>query len=162
MIFLLGSVGILLGMLPLVVGYFQFGLPQVAVGCLAVGLLWLGLQQYHWDWLPAVGLFVFVCLAGAGAWLGFSPLWMALSVLGSLSAWDLVHFSVRLHACAFGDDLRQVKTSHLVQLGLLDGISLVLILGVQLIRQHITFGWMFLLALVAILGVVQLVKRLTR
>ena len=150
---------ILLGLLPLAAGYFQFHFPQVAIACLVIGLLWLVTQGRRWSWVAGFGLFVFVCAAGAGVWIGLSPLWMGLSVLGSISAWDLADFFRRLQNAAPEEDLRQIKTAHLARLGVLDGVSLVLILVVMLVHLHISFGWMFVLALAAILGIVQVVRR---
>ncbi len=156
------SIGILLGTLPLVVGYLQFHLPLAAFGALAVGLLWLFSRQRFRVWIASIGLFICVCASGAGAWLGLSPILMAISILGSLSAWDLADFSRRLRRAAPEDDLRQLENKHLVQLASLVGISLVLVLMGLLIRLHIPFWWLILLTLAAVYGVMQLIDRIRR
>lgn len=156
------AISILLGTLPLVIGYFQFHLPWVAVGVLTVGLLWLFFQPRYRIWIASIGLFLFVCASGTGAWLGLSPILMGISILGSLSAWDLAGFSHRLLRAALEDDLRQLKKSHLLRLAGLMGISLVLLLPGLLIRLNIPFWWLFLLALAVVLGITQLVNRMQR
>lgn len=95
-----------------------------------------------------------------GVVTGLSPFLMACSVLGSLAAWDVSDFSRRLQKAAREDDLRQLKEKHVTRLTLLSGIDVVLILAALILRVRISFGWMFLFALGAILGMLQLVKHL--
>jgi hypothetical protein len=151
---------ILLATLPLVVGYLQFNLPLAAMGAFAIGLLWLFSPRKFRVWIAPIGFFIYVCASGIGAWLGLSPIWMAISVLGSISAWDLAGFSRRLARASPGDDLRQMEKRHLVQLACLTGISLVLVLMGLLIHVHIPFWGLFLLTLAAVLGLMQLVNRI--
>ncbi len=162
MLIIAESFCILVGYLPLVAGYFQHQLPVVAIGAFAVGLLWLFWSARYRIWIASIGLFLLVCASGIGVWLGLSPVLMATSILGSLSAWDLAGFSHRLQRAAPEDDLRQLKKSHLVQLASLVVISLVLVLLGLLIRVKIPFWWLFLLALAAVFGIMQLVNRMQR
>jgi hypothetical protein len=154
------TICVLIGMLPLAGSYFQTGLPEVAIGCLAVGLLWLLSQWRRWDWMASIGMLIFCGAAGLGVWIGLSPVLMAISVLASLLAWDLADFYRRLRRAAPEDDLRSLERLHLLRLAGLAGTSLVLILAALLIHLQISFGWLFLLALVAIFGILQLVRRL--
>jgi hypothetical protein len=89
-----------------------------------------------------------------------SPFLLAISVLGSLLAWDLADFSRRLRRAAPEDDLRLLEKQHLMRLAGLGGLSLVLTLAALIVRLQVSFGWLFLLAIVAVLGLLQLVKRL--
>ena len=156
------SICILIGMLPLVAGYFQFNLPPVAIGCLVIGLLWFLSQWRCWAWAASLGLFAFVAMAGMGVWIGLSPVLMAFSILGSLLAWDLDGFSQRLQNAAPEDSLQPLEKTHLLRLALLGTTGLVLILVAVFTHMRISFGWMFLLAFVAVLGMIQLVDRLHR
>ena len=156
------SICILLGTLPLVVGYLQFNLPLAAIGAFAVGLPWLLSRREFRAWMASIGLFIFVCASGIGAWLGLSPILMAISVLGSLSAWDLAGFSRRVRRAAPEDDLNQLGKKHLVQLGILLGVSMILVLLGLLIHSNIPFWWVFLLVLVAVLGMMKLENRIQR
>jgi hypothetical protein len=153
------TICILVSITPLIAGYIQFNLLGVAIGCIAIGMLWLLSEWRGWAWMAPAGLFVFGSAAGAGVLLGLSPFLMALSVLGSLSAWDLAGFSRRLRSAAAEDRLQSLKKKHLVRLASLGVISLALMMGALLIHLKISFGWMFILALVVILGLMQMVNR---
>jgi hypothetical protein len=157
-----GSICILVGMLPLAAGYIQSNLAPVAAGCLMVGLVWLLSQWRGWVWVASLGIFVFITAAGMGVWIGLSPILMAFSVLGSLMAWDLAGFSQRLRGAAPEDNLRRLEKEHLLRSASLGGAGLVLILLALFIHVRISFGWMILLALAGVMGLVQLVNRLRR
>ncbi len=148
------TICILAGMLPLLAGYSQSLLIPVAIGCLGVGLLWIFSERRRWTWVAPAGLSVFVIAAGAGVWVGLPPILMGVSVLGSLMAWDLADFSCRLKGAAPEDDLRNLEKTHLVRLTGLASAGLILILAALLIHLRISFGWMALLVLAAILGLI--------
>jgi hypothetical protein len=156
------TICILAGTLPLVAGFFQSNLSPVAIGCFMIGLIWLLSQWRRWIMVASFGLFVFVVAAGIGIWIGLSPFLMAVSVLGSLSAWDLAGFSLRLRRAAPEDDLRKLEKNHLVRLAGLAAIGLVLILAAAFSHLRISFGWLFLLAIAVVLGMMQLVNHLRR
>jgi hypothetical protein len=156
------SICILVGMLSLIAGYIQFNLFPIASGCFIVGSLWLLLLRRRFSWVASSGMIVFGFAAGMGAWIGLSPVLMACSVLGNLLAWDLDDFSRRLQRAAPEDNLRQLGKMHILRLILMGGVGLSLILVASFIHLWISFGWMFLLALVAILGMVQMVNHLRR
>jgi hypothetical protein len=153
------SLCILAGMIPLTTEYLRSGLFPFALICFVVGLLWLALQMRHWAWLAQMGMFVFTVAAGAGIWLGFSPFLMALSVLGSLFAWDLDHANRRLQSADLEDDRQGLQKTHLVWVAVLASICMALLLAALLINMQISFGWVFLLAFAAVLGLLQLIRR---
>jgi hypothetical protein len=162
MIFMIETVCILAGTIPLVAGYFRSDFPVVAAGCLAFGLIWLFSEWRRWVWMAPVALVIFIIAAGMGVWIGLSPYLMALSVLGTLLAWDLADFSQRLRGAAEEDELRILRKNHLVLLVSLAAISLVLMGAALLIHIRISFGWLFLLSMAVVLGIMNLVKRLRR
>lgn len=162
MLLLAESVCILVGMLSLIVGYLQFNLLPVAIGCFAIGLLWLFTLGRYRAWVASFGIFFNVCASGIGIWLGVSPFLMAFSVLGSLSAWDLTGFSYRLQFASPEDNLRTLEQRHLLLLAIFSGISMVLVLLGLLIRVEIPFGWMFLLVLMTIFGIMKLINSFRR
>jgi hypothetical protein len=147
-------------MAALVAGYYQADLSTIAFGCLVIGLLWLISQWRRWYWVASFGLFAFVGAAGIGVWFSLSPILMAFSVLGSLSAWDLADFSRRLGRAAPEDDLRPLQKKHLLRLASLGAIGMALILAALFLNLRISFGWVFLLTLAALLGLMQLVNHL--
>jgi hypothetical protein len=160
MVFTVEILCILAGMTPLIAGYIQSGLPMVAIGCFVFGLIWILAEWNRLAWVAPAGLFILITITGIGVWMGLSPFLMAMSVLGTLLAWDLADFSRRLREADQEDELRSLKRNHLVRLAGLAAISLVLILAALLIHLQISFGWLFLLSLAAVLGIMQLIKRL--
>jgi hypothetical protein len=151
---------ILAGTLPLVAGYYSSNSFLVASGCAVIGLFWLLAGFRRWTWVASLGLFAFISAAGAGIWIGLSPFLMALSVFGSLFAWDLADFNRRLRFGAPEDDLRHLQRTHLLRLGGFGIISLILILFAFLVHLKISFGWMFLLTLAAVFGIMLGVSHL--
>jgi hypothetical protein len=159
---IVGTFCILLGVLPFVAGYSRLHLPLVAIACLLIGLFWIISQWRRCEWFASFGLFVFGCTAAIGILIGLSPILMAFSVLGSLLAWDLSEFSRRIRGAAPEDYLEQIETRHLLRLALLGGTGLFLILMALFLRIQISFGWMFLLVVVFVLGIKQLTDRIRR
>jgi hypothetical protein len=149
-------------MLALMAGYSQSSLSPVAIGCFIMGLLWLLSQWRRWAWVASLGFLGFVCAAGVGVGIGLNPILMALGVLGSLLAWDLSDFSRRLGGAAPEDNLRMLENKHLVRLASLGAIGFVLMLAALVMQLRISFGWVFLLAIAAVAGMLQLVNRLHR
>ena len=156
------TICILAGLLPLVAGHYQRGLSPVAIVCIIIGLLWLLSQWRRWLGVASLGLIVFVVAAGMGVWIGLPPILMAFSVLGSLLAWDLADFSRRLRGAAPEDDLRKLKKNHLLRLAGLGAIGLASTLATLFFQLQISFGWLFLLAFMVVLGIMQLSERLRR
>jgi hypothetical protein len=156
------TICILAGTITLMAEYSHSKLSLVAIGCFLIGLLWLLAEWRHWAWMASPAFFVLVGAAGIGAWMGLSPILMVFSVLGSLLAWDLDDFSRRLQSAAPEDDLRKLENKHLVHLIILGTTGLSLSLVAIYLHLQISFGWLFLLALAAVLGMMQLVKRLRR
>ena len=153
---------ILTGTAPLIEGYYQSNLSTIAIGCFVIGLVWLLARWRQWAWVTSAGLLVFTWLAGMGVWIGLNPFLMALSVVGSLLAWDLADFSRRVRVAAPEDDLRNLEKNHLMRLAGLGAIGLSLDLAALYVHLNISFGWMFLLAIATIMGVMRLVNRLRR
>lgn len=156
------TISVLAGMLALMAGYYQSSLSPVAVGCFVMGLLWLLSQWRRLSWVASLGLFVFVGAAGVGVWIRLSPILMACGVLGGLLAWDLDDFSRRLRNAAREDNLKMLEKKHLVWLACLGAVGLVLILAALVMHLQISFGWVFLLTIAAVLGMMQLANRLRR
>lgn len=154
------TICVLAGLVPLAFGFAQYNLLPMAIGCSVIGLLWLAAFWRHWTWAASLGLLVFVGAAGLGVWIGLPPIMMGFSVLASLSAWDLAHFSLRLSKAAPEDDLRKIRNHHLLRLAGQGALGLVLILAAVLLQLKITFGWLFLLAILAVIGVMQLADRI--
>jgi len=152
-------VSIVLGIGSLAWGYLQVGLPMFARWIIFFGAVWLFAVWQRWRWFAAVGL-VFCFLAAAlGLWfLDFSPGWMFAGAIGSLLAWDLTYFQYRLRFVAAEEERRTMERRHFVRV---TGVALLGFLLASLamaIKLQFNFQWSLLLAVVAILGVTQLIR----
>jgi hypothetical protein len=58
--------------------------------------------------------------------------------------------------------LRKLEKKHLIRLVSLVAVGLALILAALFLHLRISFGWVFLLTVAAVLGMVQLVNRFRR
>lgn len=160
MLIIFGMICILVATLPLAAGYFQVNLPPVTIVCLLAGFIWLISLWQRVDWAASVGLLVVACAAMLGVWLGLSPLLLAISLLSGLLAWDLSDFSNRLRRAACADDLSLLVKRHLLRLGGLGGLSLILMIVALFVHVRISFGWLLLIAIVLIFGLLQLARHL--
>ncbi len=150
--------GIVLGIGSLAWGYWQVGLPQFARWIAAFGGLWLLAVWQRWRWFATLGLLFNFLAAALGLWfLNFPPGWMFAGAIGALIAWDLTYFRYRQHFVASDDERHAMEGRHLVRLSALALLGFLLASLAMAVKLQFNFEWALLLALVAILGVMQLV-----
>jgi hypothetical protein len=116
----------------------------------------------RWTWFSVIAILLTVTLAGFGLWIELSPGWMIAGALGGLLAWDLSDFMRRLRYAHMSDDKRALERRHLTRVTIVALIGMSLASVAMLVRLEFTLEWMMLLALVAVLGVTQLVAWLRR
>jgi len=155
-IFIVLSIGVL------VAGYALAGLYSLAIASLGIGLFWLLALWRRWSWSASVGFILTGVAAGFGIWFGISPVLITISVLGSLLAWDLSDFQVRLQSAHPEDNVPRLEQKHLIRIAILGLVGLSLSLAALVIRIQFRFEWIFLLALAAVWGITQLANRLRR
>jgi hypothetical protein len=150
--------GIALGVGSLAWGYMQVGLPQFARGILFFGALWLLAVWQRWRWFAPIGLIFTAVTAALGLWLlNFAPGWMLAGVIGGLAAWDLTYFRYRQHFVASEEERRLMEGRHLVRLLGVTLLGFLLASLAMLVKLQFSFEWAMLLALIVIIGTVQLV-----
>jgi hypothetical protein len=150
--------GIVLGTGTLAWGYMQVGLPQFARWILLFGAIWLFAVWQRWRWFANVGLIFHVAVAALGLWfLNFPPGWMFAGALGALIAWDLTYFRYRQRFVATDEERHAMEGRHLVRLSVLCLLGFLLASLAMAVKLQFNFQWALLLALVAILGLTQLV-----
>lgn len=120
----------------------------------------------YWHFLarvwPMAGplMFVYVIAATVGILSGF-PTWLGLlAVTGALGAWDLYHFLRRLTAAGQVEYALGLGRSHLRHLLLVEGIGLAAGLLAFSARLRLSFWWVVLLAALAVIGMVQVLRQL--
>jgi hypothetical protein len=156
------AISVLMGVGSLAYVYSGTGFDQLVRGLLILGALWLYAGRKRWTWFSTIALLLSVALAGYGLWVGLSPGWMVAGAIGALLAWDLTEFMRRMDGAFETDDLPGMQRRHLARLTVVAFIGLLLASISMLVRLEFTLEWMMLLALVAVLGVTQLVAWLRR
>lgn len=131
-------------------------------GLLFLGVFWLYAVWKGWVWASTGGVLLLVTLAGFGLWIELSTGWMIAGALGGLLAWDLSEFMRRIEFAPDAEDLPGMERRHVARLTLVAFLGLLLASIAMLVRVEFTFEWMMLLALVAVLGLTQLVAWLRK
>jgi len=140
-------------------GYLQAGLLQFARWILLFGGLWLLAIWRRWTWFAPIGLIFNFLAAAVGLWfLDFSPGWMFAGAIGGLLAWDLTYFRQRLRFVGSDDERRAMEARHLVRISALALLGFALASLAMAIKLEFNFEWALLLAAVAVLGIVQIVR----
>ncbi len=152
-------VSIVLGIGSLAWGYLQVGLPQFARWILFFGAIWLLAVWQRWRWFASVGLVFSFLAAALGLWfLNFAPGWMFAGAIFALIAWDLTYFEYRLHFAGSDEERRAMEGRHLVRVAFIALLGFLLASLAMVVKLQFNFQWSLLLAVVAILGVTQLVR----
>lgn len=149
---------IVLGTGSLAWGYLQVGLPVFARWIAAFGALWLIAVWRRWRWFSGLGLAFTFLAAAVGLWfLNFAPGWMFAGAIGGLIAWDLTYFRERLRFSGSDEEQDAMAGRHLVRVAVLALLGFLLASLAMAIKLQFSFQWALLLAVVAILGLTQLV-----
>ena len=139
-------------------GYWQVGLGPPARWIILFGALWLAAVWQRWRWFATLGLIFSFAAAALGLWfLNFAPGWMFAGAIGGLLAWDLSFFRERLRFAASDEERRGMEGRHLVRIAVLALIGFLLASLAMLVKLQFNFQWAILLAVVTIVGVIQLV-----
>ncbi len=150
---------IVLGIGSLAWGYVQVGLPQFARWIVVFGAVWLIAVWQRWRWFATVGLIFNFVAAAFGLWfLNFPPGWMFAGGIGGLLAWDLTYFRYRAHFVASDQERHAMEGRHLFHLTVLALLGFALASAAMFVKLQFNFQWAVLLTIVAIRGIMQLVR----
>ncbi len=148
---------ILIGTASLAWGYAQVGLIQLARWIVFFGAAWLVATWQRWRWFSYIGVTFSFLAAALGLWfLNFAPGWMFAGAIGGLLAWDLTDFRYRLRFAANEAERHAVEARHLMRSALLALLGFGLASIAMVVRLEFNFEWAVVLALVAVLGLLQL------
>lgn len=149
---------ITLGIGSLAWGYTQVGLPQFANWILVFGVCWLVAVWQRWRWFAYAGMIFNFLAAALGLWfLNFPPGWMFAGAIGGLLAWDLTDFQYRQRFAAADEERRAMEKRHLFRLSYLALLGFLLANTAMALKLQFNFEWTLLSALVAALGITQIV-----
>jgi hypothetical protein len=133
------------------------GLWFVALPVLVMGVIWLAGQFRGWSWISSLGLVLSTVAAGGGLLVGLGAGWMLAGLVAALAAWDLHHFSHTLASVSRVEGGRSLERRHLQRLLVALGPGVVLAIVALGIEVTLSFGFVLLLGLVAVLGLSQAV-----
>lgn len=140
-------------------GYTQVGLSQLARWILLFEAVWLVATWQRWRWFAHVGLAFNFLAAALGLWfLNFPPGWMFAGAIAGLLAWDLTDFRYRLRFAANDAERRAVEVRHLGRSALLGLLGFALASLAMAVKLQFNFEWAVVLAVISVVGLLQLVS----
>jgi hypothetical protein len=144
----------------LTAGSAGIGLWIVLPGVLLALPVWLAAFKWGSGFFPAAALVLSTGLAAAGLLMSATPVWMILAATFAIAGWDIALFQNNLGGDppAQGDD--PLEKRHYRNLTMALGIGLSAAVAGSMIRIQIPFGWMLLLAAIALLGLEGLIRNL--
>ena len=149
---------ITLGIGSLAWGYSLVGLTQFANWIIIFGAAWLFAVWQRWRWFAYAGLTFNFLAAALGLWfLNFQPGWMFAGTIGGLLAWDLTYFLYRQRFAASDEERHAMEKRHLFQISFLSLFGFVLANVAMALKFQFNFEWALLSAVVAALGITQIV-----
>jgi hypothetical protein len=144
------------------VGHALIPRMEFAIGAVFLGLVWYMAQRRWAGGSENMLLFAFTGAAALGLYWGAPPLLMLLVVVFSLGAWDLDHFTQRLHRVERVEFDSGLGRTHLLRLAKVEAAGLALALVPLLIRLRLDFWWVVLMGLLAVIGLSRVVAFVRR
>jgi hypothetical protein len=146
----------------LAIGYAARGLGACSLGLVLLGVLWLASQQRKSWGAEGLMLFAFVVSAVVGFYFEIPAWLMLVAIVATLGAWDLYHFLMRLNGAEQVEFASGLGREHLRRLGLVELVGLLLGLATLTFHLSVPFWWEALLAIVTVLGISLLIRRIRR
>ena len=153
---------LIVGVGSLAMGYFLQNQAVLARWLVLLGIAWFLAEWNQIRWASSLGLLVSVAAAAYGLWMDLSAGWMLAGAMGALMAWDWAEFSRRIRLSDLDDDARGLERSHLLRLLIVAGAGFLFSVIGMIARMEFSFEWSAFLALLAALGVTQLIARMRR
>lgn len=142
----------------LTVGFAGIGRWTFLLGVLSALPVWLAAFKWGSGFFPTTALVLSIGLAAAGLLMSVSPVWMFLGATFALAGWDIVLFQSNLSGDLPAQGVDLLEKRHYRNLTTALGLGLLVAVAGSMIRIQIPFGWMMLLAAVALLGLEGLLR----
>jgi hypothetical protein len=146
----------------LAAGYWLGGYVQIALALAILPIIGLIFLWKGWGWVLSILLAIFSGLAAAGFYLDVEPPWLISGILAALVAWDQEHLSRRIKSAGRIDAQSMLIKKHWIRLGWLCLAGLLLVGLTYLIQVEFTFGLAVVLAILAVIGLSQVIAFLRR
>ncbi len=117
-----------------------------------LGILWIVGHFKGWKWQASVMFTLFIGASAIGLWLNLSQWLILLGVVGTISAWDLDHFSQRIKYAGLVVEKSKLEKCHIERLLVVNFFGLFLGSIALTLKIKLGFGAALLLAMIAVLG----------
>ena len=144
----------------LTAGSAGIGLWIVLPGVLLALPVWLAACKWGSGFFPATALVLSTGLAAAGLLMSATPAWMILAATFAVAGWDIALFQNTLSGDPSAQGGDPLEKRHYRNLTMALGLGLAVAVAGSMIRIQIPFGWMLLLAAIALLGLEGLIRNL--
>ncbi len=133
----------------------QFWIASLLITIL--GILWMVGYIKGWKWQASVMFTLFIGASAIGLWLNLSQWSILLSMVGTISAWDLDHFTQRMRYAGLVVERTNLEKYHIKRLFVVNFFGLFLSLITLNIEVKLGFGTILLLGMIAVLGLNQVI-----
>jgi hypothetical protein len=140
------------------IGYAQSARWLGALLCVLVGAAWIAGARGNLGWAAAAGFLLLVGFSGFGALTGVPPGWGLAGVVAALAGWDLSAFAGRLARAGRVVDEALLWRAHLRRLALTLCAGAVLGALPLLVRFELSFGWLLVLGVVAVVALSRTIR----
>jgi len=122
-----------------------------------LGILWLVGYLKGWKWQASVMFTLFIGASAIGLWLNLSQWLILLSMVGTISAWDLDHFTQRMRYAELVVERPNLEKYHIKRLFVVNFFGLFLSVIALNVEVKLGFGTILLLGMIAVLGLNQVI-----
>jgi len=129
---------------------------------LLIGAIWMFSRRYEISWIDSVLMCVFSLAAAFGVLQGGPAILALLVVLSVLTAWQLANLQQSIGFIADENTTQMIIKRRLIRLLGVITISFVLAVGASLFNFTLNFWAALLLAVLALIGLAQLITYLNR
>ena len=133
----------------------QFWIASLLITIL--GILWMVGYLKGWKWQASVMFTLFIGASAIGLWLNLSQWSILLSMVGTISAWDLDHFTQRMRYAGLVVERPNLEKYHIKRLFVVNFFGLSLSVIALNVEVKLGFGTILLLGMIAVLGLSQVI-----
>jgi|GEM_PF-1766292 hypothetical protein len=149
---------IALATLCLCISFAVVGAWALAAIWLGFGLLWIYLERRKSHALAVLGLLLAIGAAAYASFLGIIALPLVVAVIAALVAWESSRLAHRLRSFEQSEHSDAMVEQHQKRLIWAALLGVVLTLLASLVQLPLAFGWALVLVLIAIIGLVTMLR----
>ena len=133
-------------------GYALHGIWYISLVVILLGILWIIGNWRSWAWLTGIVFTLHTLVAAAGFLFTIESISLLSGMLFALFAWDLDALTHRYRHADLVKNQTAFIIRHLLRLLLVGSIGLVLATVALTAQIELGFGWLVLLAAIAVIG----------